>query len=592
MNICSDEVTMSSVQNLRELINERLTAAAEEIFREFEKTIVQYEEEIDRQRRLLDNIWKPQITQHTAVLPQVEICNEEDNNWKLQITLHTTELPLQQICKEEEVPAEQNVCNQERNSSVDQEDPEPPQMKEEHMEICTNLDQEDLEPPELKEEHEELCNSLDRQQSGQTAAADTSQKADSFMLVQYKSKCEELAREKFSISEDTIGHYEEATDCHRRPFNITKNLQIKLHRIDLQQQHIYEEQVFTDHSYCKQERSFCLDQKDPDRPQIKEAQEKLCISRDQDILPQIKEEQKELYCSQEREQLDAFIGISAHEESDCSEPEPISGQLLSHRSRLAESSDQEGSKRPNSGSTNNLVMKTHDRNSSHSNNVESSSISQIHCDADTGKKTEMCDVCGKAFKCKFNFKRHYKIHTGEKPFTCETCGKSFTRSQHVTNHMRTHTGEKLYLCQVCGKRFSDLVAFQMHRAIHKDQNLHYCKICDKSFTQRSNFRVHMKGHTGQKLYACKICEKRFVRSTHFKDHMKVHTGERSLSCKICGQNFIQNGNLKVHMRIHTGEKPYCCNTCGKSFRYKRSLLSHMRVHTDEKPNLCNRGVKI
>ncbi|XP_041849461.1 heat shock cognate 71 kDa protein-like isoform X2 [Melanotaenia boesemani] len=52
---------MSSVQHLREFISERLTAAAEEIFTEFEKTIVQYEEEIDRQRRLLDITWNPQI---------------------------------------------------------------------------------------------------------------------------------------------------------------------------------------------------------------------------------------------------------------------------------------------------------------------------------------------------------------------------------------------------------------------------------------------------------------------------------------------------------------------------------------------------
>ena len=52
---------MSSVQHLREFISQRLTAAAEEIFTEFEKTIVQYEEEIDRQRRLLDITWKPRI---------------------------------------------------------------------------------------------------------------------------------------------------------------------------------------------------------------------------------------------------------------------------------------------------------------------------------------------------------------------------------------------------------------------------------------------------------------------------------------------------------------------------------------------------
>ena len=57
---------MSSVQHLREFISQRLTAAAEEIFTEFEKTIVQYEEEIDRQRRLLDITWKPRINSHTA----------------------------------------------------------------------------------------------------------------------------------------------------------------------------------------------------------------------------------------------------------------------------------------------------------------------------------------------------------------------------------------------------------------------------------------------------------------------------------------------------------------------------------------------
>ena len=55
---------MSSVECLRDLINERLTAAAEEIFRVFHKTIVEYEEEINRQRRLLDIVLKPEIQLH------------------------------------------------------------------------------------------------------------------------------------------------------------------------------------------------------------------------------------------------------------------------------------------------------------------------------------------------------------------------------------------------------------------------------------------------------------------------------------------------------------------------------------------------
>ena len=50
-----------SSEYLRTFINERLTAAAEEIFGVFTTTIVKYEEEIDRQRKLLDHVLKPQL---------------------------------------------------------------------------------------------------------------------------------------------------------------------------------------------------------------------------------------------------------------------------------------------------------------------------------------------------------------------------------------------------------------------------------------------------------------------------------------------------------------------------------------------------
>ncbi|XP_035771832.1 zinc finger protein 853-like isoform X3 [Neolamprologus brichardi] len=118
---------MPSVQYLREFINERLTAAAEQIFLEFEKTIVQYEEEIDRQRRLLDITWKPEIKLHRTDVPQQQVCEEE----------------------EEEVLNEQQLWNQERSSSVDQEEPEAPQIKEEEEELCSSQEGEQLG---LKEE--------------------------------------------------------------------------------------------------------------------------------------------------------------------------------------------------------------------------------------------------------------------------------------------------------------------------------------------------------------------------------------------------------------------------------------------------------
>ncbi|XP_051809091.1 inner centromere protein A-like isoform X29 [Acanthochromis polyacanthus] len=256
MNICSDEVTMSSVQNLRELINERLTAAAEEIFTEFEKTIVQYEEEIDCQSRLLDNIWKPQITQHTADLTQ------------------------QHVCKEELVLAEQKVCNQERNSSLEQEDPELIKIKEEQEELCSSLDGQQLVP-----DHETHV----------------------FMLIQCKSKCEQLSREIFRIFEKTVVQYEEKVDRQRRQLEIIRTPKMKLHSMDPPRQHVcIEEEVVTEQQFCNQEMNSNLDHEDSKPPWIKEEQEDICTSVFQDDieLVQIKEEQKELCTSVDMEEPD------------------------------------------------------------------------------------------------------------------------------------------------------------------------------------------------------------------------------------------------------------------------------------------------
>ncbi|XP_034728803.1 zinc finger and SCAN domain-containing protein 31-like isoform X3 [Etheostoma cragini] len=111
---------MSSVQHLKQFVNERLTAAAEEIFGVFEKTIFQFEEAIDRQRRLLDVVYKPDTT------------------------LLKIELPPPRDCNEEEVLADQQLCIQERNSRLDQEEPEPPQMKEEQEDLCISQEGEQL----------------------------------------------------------------------------------------------------------------------------------------------------------------------------------------------------------------------------------------------------------------------------------------------------------------------------------------------------------------------------------------------------------------------------------------------------------------
>ncbi|XP_030267040.1 putative zinc finger and SCAN domain-containing protein 5C [Sparus aurata] len=112
---------MSKVQTLRVFMKQRLTAAAEEIFELFERTIAEYEEELCRQRKLLDAVTEPQVQLHGADVQQLLESKEED-------------------------PPEQ----QERSSSLDQEDP--PELidnKDNQEELWTRQEGEQL--PGLEE---------------------------------------------------------------------------------------------------------------------------------------------------------------------------------------------------------------------------------------------------------------------------------------------------------------------------------------------------------------------------------------------------------------------------------------------------------
>ncbi|XP_008420549.1 uncharacterized protein LOC103472581 isoform X3 [Poecilia reticulata] len=119
---------MSSVQRHRELINEQLTPA-EETLTEFKEIIVKSEEETDDQSRLLDCKRTPQII------------------------LHRIDLPQNCACKEEEDFTE--FSNQDGNSALDKEEPEPFKIKHE---------QEEPEHQQFKEEEYQLCISQDEEQ--------------------------------------------------------------------------------------------------------------------------------------------------------------------------------------------------------------------------------------------------------------------------------------------------------------------------------------------------------------------------------------------------------------------------------------------
>ncbi|XP_068998341.1 zinc finger protein 721-like [Embiotoca jacksoni] len=385
------------------------------------------------------------------------------------------------------------------------------------------------------------------------------------------------AEEILSVFESTIARYEEEIDRQRRLLDVTWKPEIKLHRTDVPQENVCkeEEEDLSDQQLCNQERNSSLDQEEPEPPQIKEEVEELSISQ----------EEEQLKLKQETETVMVTVTF---EESNHSEPEANGDQLLSHNSPVAESRDQRGSRREDSGSTRNAELKPKKRRlrkRNHRNDGDASPVSESR-GGDAGKKSLQCDVCGKAFRYKSDVTRHYRTHTGEKPYICNICGKRFSQSTPLKNHVRSHTGEKQYSCELCGQGFNDTGSMLYHLRTHTGEKPFPCNTCGKRFIDASHLKEHARIHTGDRPHVCRTCGRSFLQRSGLTLHTRIHTGEKPYACNTCGKRFNLKSNLKKHTRTHTGEKPYSCEACDKSFIHSNSLLYHLRTHTGEKPYPC------
>ncbi|XP_078797280.1 uncharacterized protein LOC144989115 [Oryzias latipes] len=569
--------TVSSLQSLRELISERLAAAAEEICRLCEGTIVQYEEELCRQRRLLDVIWKPQLQLHHIGLPQHWMTEEED------------------------------LCNQQRNFRVEQEEPEPPQIKEEL---------EEPEPPQIKEEPGELCINQDEDQ------LDLKQETDTLMEIptyeeDEKSEADLNNQQSFNVtdSQDEEGNQHEeststtdeetestsTTDEETDPQNRDqRKRRDRSHVQSVASSHmsaVFPQHWVTEEDLYNQQINFRVEQeepelaqsedqqKEPDRPQIKEMKEEL-ISQDGE-LPDLKNE------------ADALMEIPTFEEDENSEADLNNQQSFN----VTDSQDEEGNQHEESTSTtdeetdlqNRDQRKRRDRSHVQNGSDErycackkcgqtfsGRSRLKFHMKTHTGKKTFSGKNCEKSFSYKFNLKKQRTTHTGEKPFTCKECDSSFGQMSSLKTHMRTHTGEKPFCCKECNKSFNQISNLNKHMRTHTGEKPFSCKECDTNFSDSYNLKIHMRTHTGEKPFSCKECDKSFSQKSNLKIHMRTHTGEKPFSCKECAKSFSHLSDLKTHMRIHTGEKPFPCNKCDASFSRIPILKTHMKTHTGER----------
>ncbi|XP_029955219.1 zinc finger protein 287-like [Salarias fasciatus] len=455
---------MSSVQALREFIKQRLTAAAGEIFTVFQQTIVQFEEEIYRQRKLLEINWKSQINFHRTESPQQHNGNQQTSsnhsvrdlttqrltaaaeeiftlfqptvvqyeeeigrqrrmleiNWNPQIKLHRAELQQDHDCREEQ------LFKQETNYSLGQDEPEPLQIKDEpespHI-------KEEPEPEQIKEEKEEPG------------------------LGQFKEEQEEP--ESSQIEEG-----EELSTSQKGERFILK----------------FESETFQVPSV--------EDQSDLSEAEVPETEQ--FLSQDSEVHHVKRHIDSESTGNAKLKKLNMFHRNSVNN-FHVSEKQAECEKLLFEE----------------------MCDKTDNKKHQLCQKVRMVTDEKI-----------LCETCGKSFSQPSHLLVHMRSHTGEKPHSCETCGRTFSQPSHLLVHKRIDTGEKPHSCETCGKSFSRQSHLLFHKRIHTGEKPHSCETCDKCFRRQSDLLRHLRTHTGERPYSCEKCDKSFSRQSHLMRHMK------------------------------------------------------------------------
>ncbi|XP_076020351.1 uncharacterized protein LOC143011380 isoform X2 [Genypterus blacodes] len=463
---------MSKLQVLRVQVNERLTAAVGEILGLFERTIIEYEEELSRSQQRVDHQHK-QL--RAALNPEVRLYRAD----------------IQQL-----------LVQQECRLSFDQEEPEPPHIKEEQRELWTSEEGEQLHGVEEAEITRVPVKSEVDEKEVQSTQLHQNQTSSSGELMKTEAD----------------GEDGEQLDM---PRNSDPALPEDIQQLVVQQM------------WCPSR-----DQEEPEPQPIIEELEAFWISPEVEQLHDLRESVK----SEDGEaevQSSQLYQIQCDVNTEAKPPSSITTKRI--RTEAGRKDLVVQSNNPGPDSNLQSASKKTTRNARLKGHLKIQS------------KPFSCSLCGKYFAQSSYLKVHMRFHTGEKPFSCSVCGKNFTTNSDLTIHVRIHTGEKPYHCSVCGKNFNQNANLTIHMRTHTGERPFSCSLCGRNFTRNAYLKLHMRIHTGETPFSCLVCGRNFSRNAQLKLHMRIHTGEKPFNCSVCGKNFIQNGAFKVHMRTHTGK---------------------------------------
>ncbi|XP_061601281.1 zinc finger protein 436-like [Cololabis saira] len=377
-------------QLLKAFVNERMKAAAEEIFNVFERTIVKYEEEA--------SVSAQEIERLRGLLEQ------------------QTETSQFSVC-EDKSPPESCPSEQEQSVSVHREDPQPRHIKEEDNEFWTTEEEEEeemregtytLQPPQSdvwEDNNQDDTNPLLQSQTQTCEPTDEFQETQEAESVNFTSPPALTATSQSEIVNDaeeptasfisdqiqteqtTSNNYQESTDLS------DPNAAGAQHQCYLCSQSFSSTHQLVNHAFCFH-------------------------SEDAGV--------KCAVCGRSYESTESLnLHLKAHKNSKCCH---MCGKHYKRKNDLAEHiAGHAGVKLYRCP----LCEKEYSRKGDLT----------IHMRTHTGEKPYCCPFCNKGYTNSGHLRKHMRGHTGERPHRCEICGRGFLQRTHLISHLGTHSNK-------------------------------------------------------------------------------------------------------------------------------------------------------